>query len=87
MTTIWDKFAKDRESRGSSFAWAHLQLNLAKNFSRLVPIPFQADRLTTTISDMEDRIKNERATQQADPNESLAAWLRGDVTLDKTQVQ
>lgn len=87
MNTIWHQFVKDRSSRGSSAAWAHLQLNYAKHFSQLVPLPFTAKDLTSIISELEERIKNERATQQADPNESVAAWLRGDITLDKTQVQ
>lgn len=77
---IWNRFAEARMKKGSSAAWAGLQIDFARNAATLVPTMLNGKDYTAMVSDVEERIKNESGTEKADPMEAVAAWLRNDET-------
>lgn len=61
-----------------------MQLDFASNADKIVPVILNGKDFTAMMSDIEERIKNERGTGHADPNETVANWLRGE-ELGKVQ--
>ena len=56
------------------------------NADKIVPMILNGKDFTAMQAEIEERIKNERGTQ-SDPNETVAAFLRGEGEMPKAKVQ